>query len=81
MKNLGMLRKRGWALSHGFILAVLILVSVGLASGLGCYIAGMIGLVTTDIWCFASGLCFILIRAFRKLAQKYEAQKSVNSLL
>jgi len=58
MKNLEVPRKREWALSHGSILAGLILLSVGLALGMGHYIAGMSGLVTASIWCFAGGLCF-----------------------
>ena len=70
MKNLKLLRKKGWALSHSLILAGLILLSIGLASGLGRYIGGMIGLVIAGIWCFAGGLCFIFILAFRRLAQK-----------
>ena len=72
MKNLKVLRRRGWALSHGFILARLTLVSIGLALGLGHYIGGMSGLVIAGICCFAGGFCFIFIPTFRKLAQKYK---------
>ena len=70
MKNLEVLRKKGWALSHGLILAGLILLSIGLALGLGPYIGGMIGLVIAGVWCFAGGLCFTFIFAFRRLAKK-----------
>ena len=70
MNNLEVLSKKGWPLSHGFILAGLILLSVGLALGLGRYIGGMIGSVIGSIWYFAGGLCFTFILAFRKLAPK-----------
>jgi hypothetical protein len=70
MKNLKVLSKKKWALSHGFILAGLILLSIGLALGPGRYVRGIIGLIIAGIWCFAGGLCFIFIPAFRKLAQK-----------
>ncbi len=70
MKNLKALGRKGWALSHGFILAGLILLSIGLALGLGPYIGGIIGFIIAGIWCFAGGLCLIFIPAFRKLAQK-----------
>jgi len=49
MKNLEVLRKGGWALSHGFILARLILIRIGLTLGLGRYICGIIGLVIAGI--------------------------------
>ena len=70
MKNLKMLSKKEWALSHGFILAGLILLSIGLALGLGRYIGAIVGLMIAGIWCYAGGLCLILIPAFRRLAQK-----------
>jgi len=70
MNNLTVLSRKKWALSHGFILAGLILLSVGLALGLGRYVGWIIGLIIASIWCLAGGLCFIFIPAFRKLAQK-----------
>ena len=70
MKNLKVLSRKEWTLSHGFILGGLILLSVGLALGLGPYIGGIIGLIIASIWCFAGGLCFVFIPAFRKLAAK-----------
>jgi hypothetical protein len=70
MKNPKVLSRKEWALSHGFILAGLILLSIGLALGLGPHIGGIIGLIIAGIWCFAGGLCLIFIPAFRKLAQK-----------
>ena len=70
MKNLKVLSRKEWVLSHGFILAWLILLSVGLALGLGRYGGAIVGLMIAGIWCFAGGLCFIFIPAFRKLAQK-----------
>ena len=70
MKNLKVLGRKGWALSHGFTLAGLILLSIGLALGPGPYIGGIIGFIIAGIWCFAGGLCLIFIPAFRKLAQK-----------
>jgi len=72
MKNLKVLGRKEWALSHGFILAGLTLVSIGLALGLGPYIGGIIGLMIAGICCFAGALCFIFILAFRRLAPKYE---------
>ena len=70
MKNLKVLGRKGWALSHGFILAGLILLSIGLALGLGPYIGGISGLIIAGISCFAGGFCLIFIPAFGKLAQK-----------
>lgn len=74
MKNLKVLSRKEWVRSHGFILAGLILLSVGLsvglALGLGRYGGAIVGLMIAGIWCFAGGLCFIFIPAFRKLAQK-----------
>ena len=70
MKNLKVLSRKGWALSHGFILAGLILLSIGPASGLGRYIGGIVGLIIAGMWCFAGGLCLIFIPVCRKLSQK-----------
>ena len=70
MKNPKVLSKKEWTLSHGFILAGLILLSIGLALGLGRYIGGIIGLIIAGMWCFAGGLCFIFIPVCRKLSQK-----------
>jgi hypothetical protein len=70
MKNPKVLSIKEWALSHGFILAGLILLSIGLALGLGCYIGGIVGFIIAGIWCLAGGLCFLFIFAFRRLARK-----------
>jgi hypothetical protein len=70
MKNLKVLSRKGWALSHGFILAGLILLSIGLALGPGRYIGGIVGLIIAGIWCFIGGLCFMFIPVCRKLSQK-----------
>jgi hypothetical protein len=70
MKNLKVLNRKGWALSHGFILAGLILLSTGLALGLGRYVGGIVGLIIAGMWCFAGGLCLIFIPVCRKLSQK-----------
>jgi len=70
MKNLKVLSRKKWVLSHGFILAGLILLSVGLALGLGRYGGGIVGLMIAGIWCLAGGLCFVFSPALKKLAQK-----------
>jgi len=70
MKELKVLSRKQWALSHGFIIGGLILLSVGLGLGLGPIVHGIVGLVIAGIWCFAGGLCFVFMYAFRKLAGK-----------
>jgi len=49
MNNPKILSIKEWTLSHGFIIAGLILLSIGLASGLGRYIGGIVGLVIAGI--------------------------------
>jgi len=63
MKGLKVLSTKEWALSHGFLIGGLILLSVGLSLGL-------IGLLIAGIWCFAGGLCFAFSSVFRKLYAK-----------
>ena len=70
MKDLKVLSKKEWALSHGFVIGGLILLSVGLSLGPGRYIGGTIGLIIAGIWCFAGGSCFIFIPGFAKLISK-----------
>ena len=70
MKGLKVLSKRECALSHGFLIVGLILLSVGLALSLGPHIGGIISLIIAGIWCFAGGLCFVFDYAFGKLATK-----------
>ena len=70
MKGLEVLSRREWALSHGFLIGGLILLSVGLSLGPGRLIGGLIGLIIAGIWCFASGLCFVFRPGFAKLAVK-----------
>jgi len=70
MKDLKVLSKGEWTLSHGFIVGGLILLSVGLGLGLGPIIHGVVGLIIAAIWCFAGGLCVVFSAAFRKLAAK-----------
>jgi len=70
MKGLKVLSKKEWALSHGFIIGGLILLSIGLGLGLGPIVHGIVGLIIAGIWCFAGGLCFVFKYAFRKLAAK-----------
>jgi len=52
-----------WVLSHILLIVGLILVSVGLPSGI-------IGLTIAGIWAFALGLCLLFGYAFAKLAAK-----------
>ncbi len=75
MKNPRVLNRKEWARSHGFVLAGIILLSIGLASGLGRYFGGIVGLIIAGMWCFAGGLCFIFIPMCRKLSQK-QAQRN-----
>ena len=70
MKGLEVLSRREWALSHGFLIGGLILLSVGLALGPGRYIGGIIGLIIAGVWCLAGGFCFAFKPAFAKLAAK-----------
>lgn len=70
MKNLKVLGRKGWAISHGFFLAGIILLSIGLALGPGPYIGGIIGFIIAGIWCFAGGLCLIFIPVCRKCCHK-----------
>jgi len=70
MKELKVLSRREWALSHGFIIGGLILLSVGLALGLGPTIHGIVGLIIAGIWCFCGGLCFVFSNAFEKQVAK-----------
>ncbi len=70
MKEPKLLSKGECALSHGFIVGGLILLSVGLSLGPGRYIGGLIGLIIAGVWCFAGGLCFVFSNAFAKLAAK-----------
>jgi len=70
MKDLKVLSKGEWALSHGFIVGGLILLSVGLGLGLGPIIHGVVSLIIAGIWCFAGGLCFVFANAFAKLSAK-----------
>ncbi len=70
MKDLKVLSKKELALSHGFLIGGLILLSVGLALGPGHYIGWIIGLIIAAIWCFAGGLCFAFANAFAKLIAK-----------
>jgi hypothetical protein len=68
--GLKVLTKKKFALSHGFIIGGLILLSAGLALSLGPIIHGIVGLIIAGIWCFAGGLCFVLEAAFTKLIAK-----------
>jgi hypothetical protein len=70
MKTPQVLSKKEWVLSHGFLIGGLILLSVGLSLGLGCYIGELIGLIIAGIWCFAGGLCFVFIPGFVRLVAR-----------
>ena len=70
MKGLKVLSGKEWALSHGFLIGGLVMLSVGLALGPGRYIGGLIGLIIAGIWCFTGGLCFVFSNAFAKLVSK-----------
>ena len=67
MKDLKVLSRRQWALSHGFIIGGLILLSVGLALGPGRYVGGLIGLIIAGVSWFCCGFCFVFRSAFAKL--------------
>ncbi len=70
MKELKVLTKKKFILSHGFIIGGLILLSVGLALSLCPIIHGIVGLIIAGIWCFAGGLCCVFIPGFARLATR-----------
>ena len=70
MKLLKVMNAREWAVSHGFILAGLILITVMLAVWLGPGLGGLIALPIIAIWCFALGLCVAFGAMFGKLLEK-----------
>ena len=70
MKILKVMSTKEWALSHGFIIGGLILITVGLALWLGPSLGGLIAFPIAAIWCFAGGVCFAFTFVFRKLLEK-----------
>jgi positive regulator of sigma E activity len=68
--KLHFLTRKEWLISHIFIWAGLILLSVWLSYYLGTHQA--IGLLIGGIWCIIGGFCWIAAYSLRKLPIKKE---------